>query len=93
MSRLLREAIKAEIARQVNEEYLYGIPEFVLQDLTKKYISSIKDQISRYIMISKSEDATQRRESLAAANETLESLEEKINALLEDELHSFIGKV
>lgn len=77
----------------VNEEFLRGIPEFVLRQATEKYVDEIRKQIFRFIMTNKSSSDVERRDALAAANQVLEELEEKANDLLEDQLYQFIRRV
>lgn len=82
-----------ELRGAIREEYLRGIPEFVLRNATKKYVVEIKQHIARYIMANKSNTSADRRAALAAADSVLEDLEKKVNDLLEDQLFAFTRQV
>jgi hypothetical protein len=82
-----------ELRQLITEEYLRGIPEFVLRNATKKYVDEIKQHISRYIMANKSNTSADRRAALAAADSVLEDLEKKVNDLLENQLFAFTRQV
>lgn len=82
-----------QLRQFLREEYLRGVPEFVLRGATEKYIDEIRNHVKKYILQVHSNDYMQQRESIAAANEVLEDLEEKSNELLEDALFSFMQGV
>ena len=84
---------KKQIKKLISEEYLRGIPEFVLRQATEKYINDIRQQLTKFVLLSKSEDAIQRKEALDSMNDTLDSLEEKANQLMQDELWAFTQQV
>ena len=82
-----------DLRKTIREEYLRGVPEFVLRQATTKYVEEIRQQIFRFILTNKSDFPADQRNAIAAANEVLEDLESKANDLLEDQLYQFIRKV
>jgi len=82
-----------ELRSLIREEYLQGVPEFVLRQATERYVDEIRQHIKRFIVVSKSRDATQQRESMTVANKVLEELEEEVHELLEAKLYQFVRQV
>lgn len=82
-----------DLRKAIREEYLRGVPEFVLRQATQKYVQEIRRHIFRFILANKSAVEVDQRAAIAAANEVLEELEQKANDLLEDQLYQFIRKV
>lgn len=82
-----------DLRRMIHEEYLRGVPEFVLRDATKKYVQEIRQHIFRFITTNKSQTKTDQRQAIAACNEVMDELEKNINDLLEDQLWNFIRRV
>lgn len=82
-----------ELRTIVNEEYLRGVPEFVLRQATTRYVDEIRQHIKRYIVMNKSNDDQQQREAIEVANEVLVDLEQKLNDTLDDQLWAFIKSV
>lgn len=82
-----------DLRKAIREEYLRGVPEFVLRQATTKYVEEIRQQLFRFILANKSNTGPDQREAIAAANEVLEELETKANDLLEDQLYQFIRRV
>lgn len=82
-----------DLRKTIREEYLRGVPEFVLRQATTKYVEEIRQQIFRFILANKSNTGPDQREAIAACNVVLEDLEQKANDLLEDQLYQFIRRV
>jgi hypothetical protein len=82
-----------DVRRVIREEYLRGVPTFVLRQATERYVDEIRQHIKRFILMNKSVTDIDSRSAIAAANEVLDELEEKANDLLEDQIWSFIQKV
>lgn len=82
-----------DVRRVVREEYLRGVPEFVLRQATTKYVDEIRRQLFRFILANKSNTGPDQRQALAACDQVLEELEKKANDLLEDSLFQFIRSV
>jgi hypothetical protein len=82
-----------DLRKAIHEEYLRGVPEFVLRQATEKYVDEVRQHIFRFILANKSGTEVDQRQAIAAANEILEQLEEKANDLLEDQLYQFIRRV
>lgn len=74
------------------EEFIKGIPEFVLRQTTENYVEQIKDHLVKHILMWKSTTEAQRQLALAAADETMNDLEKKILNLLESSLHGFVNQ-
>lgn len=81
------------LKKVIREEFLRGVPEFVLRQATTKYVEEIRQQIFRFILANKSNTGADQREAIAACNVVLEDLEQKANDLLEDQLYQFIRMV
>ncbi len=82
-----------DLRKTINEEFLRGIPEFILRQATSKYVDEVRQHIFRFILENKSVSKIEQRQSIAAANEVLEELEVKANELLEEQLFQFIKQV
>jgi len=82
-----------DLRQVIREEYLRGVPEFVLRQATERYVEEIRKQIFRFILANKSQVGTDQRQAIAAANEVLKDLELKANDLLEDQLFQFVRQV
>jgi hypothetical protein len=74
----------------VNEDFMRGIPEFVLRQATEKYIDEIKQQVFKHILGYKSHSEAERVASISAADEALSELENEVNDLLENALRYFM---
>jgi hypothetical protein len=82
-----------QLKNLINEEYLKGVPEFLLQQATEKYVAELRQHIKRYILVHKSESTADQREALAAADKVLYDLEEKTNKLMEDALFEWLRQI
>lgn len=82
-----------DVRKVIREEYLRGVPEFVLRQATEKYVEEIRRHILKFILTNKSDTGIDQRAAVAAANDVLETFEEKANDLLEDQLWSFLRRV
>lgn len=80
-----------QIRQLISEEYLRGIPEFVLRQATQKYVDEIRAHVYKHILISKSESESQRDDAMDIANEILEDLEKETYGLLEEHLWEFMN--
>jgi len=77
----------------IREEYLRGVPEFVLRQATERYIEEVRKHVFKFILTNKSTTPSDQRAALAACNKVLEDLEEKANDLLDDSLFQFVRQV
>lgn len=82
-----------ELRRLIREEYLQGVPEWQLRHDTAEFVDQIRDRITRFILVNKSQDALERKEAIAAMNTVCDELEEKVYDVLEDQLFNFTRKV
>ena len=80
-----------DLRQAIQEEFLRGVPEFMLRDITSRYMESIKNMLERHIEMT-SIDPTQTREKMDAANEVMKSLEEDVYQVLEDKLWQFMQR-
>jgi len=82
-----------DLRKTISEEFLRGIPEFMLRQATTKYVDEIRQHVFKFILENKSTSKIEQRQSIAAANEVLKDLEDKANELLEEQLFQFIKQV
>jgi alpha-ketoglutarate-dependent taurine dioxygenase len=80
-----------EIRKAIHEEYMRGVPEFILQELTHTYIEGVRKHVQKHIQMTQKSPA-EAREAIKIANETLKSLEDKANQLLEDALWQYVQR-
>lgn len=84
--------IKVGVLRQlIHEEYMRGVPEYILHDATRKYIDTLRLYLQRHIAVTQ-KDPVGQRETMEIANETLEKLETKVNQDCEDSLWQFMQR-
>lgn len=81
------------LRRLIHEEYLHGVPEWQLRTDTKGFVDTIRDRITSYVLVNKSENGVDRAEAIAAMNQVCDTLEEKVYDVLEDQLYAFIRNV
>lgn len=77
----------------VKEDYLHGVPEWQLREDTKNFVDQIRDRVKAYILLNKSENSLDQQEAIAAMNDVLEELEDKVYGVLENELYNFTRRV
>ncbi len=82
-----------ELKKIVREEYLRGVPEFVFREATKRYVEEIRKHVKTFILQNKSNDFIAQRDAIDTMNDVMESLEEEMNALLEDKLFTYVQNV
>lgn len=78
-----------DIRELVKEEFMRGVPEFVLQQAVDDCVIRIRDHVKKFIA-TRAENPTHSRELQAIADEALEELDEEMYALIEDKLWSFL---
>jgi hypothetical protein len=82
-----------DLRRLINEEYLHGVPEWQLRKDTTDFVNVIRDRITRFILLNKSENSSDQREAIAAMNNVCDEMEDKVYDLLESELFEFTRRV
>lgn len=83
-----------ELRRLIKEEaFLHGVPEWALRQDASNFVDAVRDRIKRYIMLQKSENSNDQREAIAAMNDVCDDLEDKVYALIEEELFNFVRRV
>jgi len=83
----------SDIRRLIREEFLSGVPEWRLRQDTADFVDAIRDRIKDYVLVNKSGTSIDRAEALAAMNLVCDELEEKVYAVLENELFAFLRHV
>lgn len=82
-----------DVKKLIREEFLRGIPEFVLRQATERYVDEIRQHINKFITANKSENGIDQQNAMEAANSVLEDLQEESFNLLNDKLWTFIQQV
>lgn len=82
-----------ELRHLIREEYLRGVPEWELRQDTSEFVDQIRDRITKFILINKSQDTMERKEAIAAMHTVCDELEEKVYDVLEDQLFNFTRKI
>lgn len=82
-----------DVRQLIREEFLRGIPEFVLRQATERYVDEIRQHINKFITVNKSENGIDQQNAMEAANSVLEDLQEESFNLLNDKLWTFIQQV
>lgn len=75
---------------KLREDYMRGIPSFVLQQATEKYIDEIRQHVFKHILSYKSNSEDERVAAIAAADEALDDLEKKVTDVMEESLRYFM---
>jgi len=78
-----------QIRKIIREEFMRGVPEFMLRQATDDCTERLRQHIKRFIA-TRAENPTHSRELLQLANESLADLDEEMYALVEDKLWSFL---
>jgi hypothetical protein len=81
----------AELRQLINEEFMRGVPEYILHDATHKYIETIRLYLQRHIAMTQ-KDPVGQRETIELANQVLEKLEKTVNQNCEDSLWQFLQR-
>lgn len=74
-----------ELRKIVREEYMRGVPDYILRDLSHKFIDGVRMHVSRYIAATQKDPISARR-ATDLTNKTLKELEDLVNQALEDKL-------
>jgi hypothetical protein len=77
----------------IREEFMRGIPDFALKQATEEFVDEIRRNMKRYILTNKSSNKQEQKHAFHAAEESLKSLEKKVNDLLDEHLYMFIRDV
>jgi hypothetical protein len=80
---------KGELREIIREEFMRGVPEFMLRKATDDCVSQVRAQVMKFIQV-RSEDPTHRRELTKLADDAFEELDEKLYQTLEDSLYQFL---
>jgi len=77
----------------LSEDFLHGVPEWQLRKDTADFVETLRDRITSYVLINKSENGVDRAEAIRAMNDVCDELENKVYDVLEDALFSFTRRV
>jgi len=77
----------------VKEEFLHGVPEWELRQDTTDFVQMIRDRITRYVLLNKSDNGADRAEALRAMNDVCDELESRVYDVLDDQLFNFTRRV
>jgi len=77
----------------IKEEFLHGVPEWQLRQDTAEFVNRIRDRITGYVLINKSDNLADRNEAMQAMNDACDELEEKVYDVLDSSLFSFTRRV
>ncbi len=75
----------------IREEYLRGVPNFELRQITNGFVGSLKSRIKNNIQQT-SHSNEQAKERYEALNDVFKELEEEVNDLVDDKIWSFISR-
>ena len=80
-----------DLKKIIHEEYMRGVPEFVLREVTHQYVEEIRKHVQRHILATK-KSPNDSREAIDTANDILKQLEIEANELLEAKLWQFMQR-
>lgn len=75
----------------IAEEYMRGVPEFMVREVVEDCASKIEGHLKRYIQM-RSQSSSEARELHENANEMLENLKNEMFDLVERNIWSFMHK-
>lgn len=78
-----------DVRKIVREEYLRGVPEFLIREASSKFVGEIRNHIKKHILMTK-KSVAQQREAIDAADDVLKELEISVNDLVEEKIWQFI---
>jgi hypothetical protein len=81
------------VRKIIREEFLHGIPDFALKQATETFVDDIRRSMKRFIMSNKSKNKQEQKQAFQAAEQALDSLENKVNDLLDEHLYIFIRDI
>ena len=81
-----------DLRRIIREEYMRGVPEFQLQEATRKYVDEIRRHVRHHIEQTRGSGPV-AIDAYEKSEEMLKQLEEEANQLLEDKIWQFIQRV
>ena len=82
---------KDMLKQLIKEEYMRGVPEFMVREVVEDCIAKLDGHIKRYIQL-RSGSAIQANDLHSDANQMLEDLKKEIFDLIESQLYTFMQK-
>jgi hypothetical protein len=82
---------KHELQKLIREEFMQGVPEFMLRQAADDCVESVRQHIKKFIQL-RAQNPTHMREMLSTSNEILSELDDELYQLLETKLFSFIQR-
>lgn len=78
-----------KIRQIIREEFMRGVPEFMLQQATDDCINNLRQHMKRFVA-TRADNPTHARELYTLVDETLQDLTEEMNVLIQDKLWAFM---
>lgn len=78
-----------ELRQIIREEFMRGVPEFVLRQIAANCAKEVKSQTERFIQ-QRAETPARAKHMHTKANEALVELEKEVYELIEEKLFSFV---
>lgn len=82
---------KDMLKQLIKEEYMRGVPEFMVREVVEDCIAKLDGHIKRYIQL-RSSSAIQASDLHSDANQMLEDLKKEMFDLIESQLYTFMQK-
>lgn len=83
----------SELRSVIREEYLRGVPEFVVRQATDRFIDDIKAEVIKYVLAHRSRSVIERERVLDEMSEHLDDLKADVNDLLDEKLYAFVQSI
>ena len=89
----LQRIIVEELNRNLNEDALRGIPNFMFQESARKFVDEVRQCVKKFVLTDKSFTKQEQRDTIAEANAAMQDLEQSVNELLDAKLWKFLQHV
>lgn len=80
-------------SQTVSEDYLRGIPDFVLREEASKCASNMKKHIAQFVLMNKSKSHDEQRVSMQAAQEIVDDFEKEVFELMQNKLWQYLRQI
>jgi restriction endonuclease len=89
----LQRIIVEELNKNLNEDALRGIPNFMFQEAARKFVDEVRQCVKKFVLTDKSFTEQEQRDTIAEANAAMQDLEQSVNELLDAKLWKFLQHV
>jgi hypothetical protein len=89
----MKKLTQQQLRQIVEVELFRGVPEFLFQEATRKYVDEIRKHVKAFILQNHSTNHLEQHEAFESADEILTELEGDMNDLLESKLIDFLRTV